>query len=162
MSNAVDDYNCFKNQSSHSYVCNQSYSILHFCWLDHVSDFLVKQRNPFSELKLNWRFPVTINDSTNLLFLFHLFLDARYKKLLCTVDLTKDFFFSYSYQVMRSLQKNICDNETGDVLYETMFVWNEFLTRGIRNHLHNTIWTVALVYGFFKQVSNWCFLDSLH
>lgn len=77
--------------------------------------------------------------------------ENRYKKLLCSVDLTKDFFFSYSYQVMRSLQKNICDNETGHVLYETMFVWNEFLTRGIRNHLHNTIWTVALVYGFFKQ-----------
>ncbi|XP_038990418.1 phosphoinositide phosphatase SAC3-like [Phoenix dactylifera] len=32
-----------------------------------------------------------------------------------------------------------------------MFVWNEFLTRGIRNHLKNTIWTVALVYGFFIQ-----------
>ncbi|RZB55220.1 Phosphoinositide phosphatase SAC4 isoform E [Glycine soja] len=58
---------------------------------------------------------------------------------------------SYSYQIMRSLQRNMCDNETGHVLYETMFVWNEFLTRGIRNHLQNTIWTVALVYGFFKQ-----------
>ncbi|XP_031373626.1 phosphoinositide phosphatase SAC3 isoform X3 [Punica granatum] len=79
--------------------------------------------------------------------------ENRYKKLLCTVDLTKDFFFSYSYHVMRSLQKNLCDNETGQVLYETMFVWNEFLTRGIRNHLQNTLWTVALVYGFFKQAT---------
>ncbi|XP_058079990.1 phosphoinositide phosphatase SAC3-like isoform X2 [Magnolia sinica] len=52
---------------------------------------------------------------------------------------------------MRSLQKNLCDDETGQVLYETMFVWNEFLTRGIRNNLKNTLWTVALVYGFFKQ-----------
>ena len=69
------------------------------------------------------------------------------------VDLTKDFFFSYSYNVMRSLQKNACDGETGQALYETMFVWNEFLTRGIRNHLKNTIWTVALVYGFFVQVN---------
>ncbi|XP_042506207.1 phosphoinositide phosphatase SAC2-like [Macadamia integrifolia] len=77
--------------------------------------------------------------------------ENRYKKLLCTVDLTKDFFFSYSYHVMRSLQKNLCDNQTGQVLYETMFVWNEYLTRGIRNHLKNTLWTVALVYGFFKQ-----------
>jgi len=68
------------------------------------------------------------------------------------VDLTKDFFFSYSYHVMHSLQKNLCDNEAGQVLYETMFVWNEFLTREIRNILHNTLWTVALVYGFFKQV----------
>ncbi|WVZ11162.1 hypothetical protein V8G54_015692 [Vigna mungo] len=77
--------------------------------------------------------------------------ENRYKRLLCMVDLTKDFFFSYSYHIMRSLQRNMCDNETGHVLYETMFVWNEFLTRGIRNHLKNTIWTVALVYGFFKQ-----------
>ncbi|XP_010273908.1 PREDICTED: phosphoinositide phosphatase SAC3-like isoform X2 [Nelumbo nucifera] len=79
--------------------------------------------------------------------------ENRYKKLLCTVDLTKDFFFSYSYHVMRSLQKNLCNHETGQVLYETMFVWNEFLTRGIRNHLKNTLWTVALVYGFFKQAN---------
>lgn len=76
----------------------------------------------------------------------------RYKKLLSMVDLTKNFFFSYSYRVMRSLQKNVCDDKTGKVLSETMFMWNEFLTRGIRNILQNTIWTVALVYGFFKQV----------
>lgn len=79
--------------------------------------------------------------------------EDRYKKLLCMVDLTKDFFFSYSYHVMRTLQKNLCDKQTGQVLYETMFVWNEFLTRGIRNHLQNTLWTVALVYGFFKQAT---------
>ncbi|KAI0507679.1 hypothetical protein KFK09_013807 [Dendrobium nobile] len=77
--------------------------------------------------------------------------ENRYKKLLRTVDLTKDFFFSYSYNVMQSIQKNLCDAKAGQLLYETMFVWNEFLTRGIRNHLKNTAWTVALVYGFFTQ-----------
>ncbi|XP_039005853.1 phosphoinositide phosphatase SAC2-like isoform X2 [Hibiscus syriacus] len=78
--------------------------------------------------------------------------EKRYKKLLSTVDLTKDFFFSYTYNVMHSLQRNLCRNETGLVHYESMFVWNEFLTLGIRNTLKNTLWTVALVYGFFKQV----------
>ncbi|KAK4790497.1 hypothetical protein SAY86_017801 [Trapa natans] len=78
--------------------------------------------------------------------------ENRYKKLLCSVDLTKDFFFCYSYNVMQSLQKNLYNYESGSVLYETMFVWNEYLTRGIRNNLKNTLWTVALVYGFFKQV----------
>ncbi|PON66063.1 SAC domain containing protein [Parasponia andersonii] len=92
----------------------------------------------------NSSFRTSIADSRN---------ENRYKRLLCTVDLTKDFFFSYSYHVMRSLQKNMCKNTTGHVLYETMFVWNEFLTRGIRNHLQNTVWTVALVYGFFKQAT---------
>uniref|UniRef100_A0A1J3GL11 Phosphoinositide phosphatase SAC3 n=1 Tax=Noccaea caerulescens TaxID=107243 RepID=A0A1J3GL11_NOCCA len=79
--------------------------------------------------------------------------ENRYKRLLCVVDLTKDFFFSYSYNIMRSYQKNICNYETGHILYEKMFVWNEFMTRGIRQHLRNTLWTVALVYGFFKQAT---------
>ncbi|GER53610.1 phosphoinositide phosphatase family protein [Striga asiatica] len=78
--------------------------------------------------------------------------ENRYKKLLRNVDLTKDFYFSYSYHVMLSLQKNLTNHETGLVLYETMFVWNEFLTRGIRNQLKNSSWTVALVYGSFRQV----------
>ncbi|KAI3426648.1 SAC domain-containing protein [Psidium guajava] len=78
--------------------------------------------------------------------------ENRYKKLLCTMDLRKDFFFSYSYQVTCSLQKNFGDHESRRNLYETMFVWNEYLTRDIRNKLKNTLWTVALVYGFFKQV----------
>uniref|UniRef100_A0A164TL92 SAC domain-containing protein n=1 Tax=Daucus carota subsp. sativus TaxID=79200 RepID=A0A164TL92_DAUCS len=80
--------------------------------------------------------------------------ENRYKKLLCTVDLTKDFFFSYSYNVMCSFQKNMCDDVAETVLYETMFVWNEFLSRGIRNLVKNTLWTVALVYGFFKQTTH--------
>ncbi|KAH9713835.1 phosphoinositide phosphatase SAC2 [Citrus sinensis] len=77
--------------------------------------------------------------------------EKRYKKLLSSVDLTKDFFFSYSYNIMNSLQKNLCNNGTGQSQYESMFVWNHFLTRGIRNTLKNNQWTVALVYGFFKQ-----------
>ncbi|CAN7137347.1 unnamed protein product [Brassica rapa subsp. narinosa] len=32
-----------------------------------------------------------------------------YKKLLCMVDLTKDFFFSYSFNIMHSFQKDICE-----------------------------------------------------
>ncbi|KAL0735394.1 hypothetical protein Bca4012_011604 [Brassica carinata] len=79
--------------------------------------------------------------------------ENRYKRLLCMVDLTKDFFFSYSFNIMRCFQKNLCDRESGGTLYNKMFVWNEFLTRGIRHHLRNTVWTVALVYGFFKQTS---------
>ncbi|KAH0896080.1 hypothetical protein HID58_045648 [Brassica napus] len=80
--------------------------------------------------------------------------ENRYKRLLSVVDLTKDFFFSYSYNIMRSFQKNMCDHESGGTtLYKKMFVWNEFLTRGIRHNLRNTVWTVALVYGFFKQTT---------
>lgn len=68
------------------------------------------------------------------------------------MDLTKDYFFSYSYHIMLSFQKNLSNSKSGVAIYETMFVWNEFLTREIHNQLQNTKWTVALVYGFFKQV----------
>ncbi|XP_062154905.1 phosphoinositide phosphatase SAC2-like isoform X5 [Alnus glutinosa] len=54
---------------------------------------------------------------------------------------------------MRSLQKNFGDYKKGEYLYKKMFVWNEFLTSEIRNSLSNTLWTVALVHGFFKQVT---------
>ncbi|AQL01381.1 Phosphoinositide phosphatase SAC2 [Zea mays] len=77
--------------------------------------------------------------------------ENRYKKLLQIIDLRKDFFFSHSYHIMRSLQKNFNDPQEGWELYDTMFVWNEFLTRGVRDILKTTLWTVALVYGFFKQ-----------
>ncbi|CAM0913223.1 unnamed protein product [Alopecurus aequalis] len=77
--------------------------------------------------------------------------ENRYKKLFQAIDLRKDFFFSPSYHIMRSLQKNFSDPQEGWDLYDTMFVWNEFLTRGIRKVLKSTRWTVALVYGFFKQ-----------
>ncbi|XP_009117092.1 phosphoinositide phosphatase SAC2 isoform X1 [Brassica rapa] len=78
--------------------------------------------------------------------------EKRYKRLLCTVDLTKDFFFSYSYHIMHSLQRNMSNNAEGHTYYESMFVWNEYLTRRIRNNGRDCMWTVALVYGFFKQV----------
>ncbi|KNA22662.1 hypothetical protein SOVF_031400 [Spinacia oleracea] len=78
--------------------------------------------------------------------------EKRYKKLLCAVDITKDFFFSYSYRIMHSLQKNVGDEDKESAPYETMFVWNSFLTRKIRTLLGNSLWTVALIHGFFKQV----------
>lgn len=76
----------------------------------------------------------------------------RYKKLLSGVDLTKDFFFSYTYRIMQSLQRNVLLPEGEPLPYENMFVWNAFLTRSIRERLNSSVWTVALVHGFFEQV----------
>ncbi|KAF8049362.1 hypothetical protein N665_2227s0003 [Sinapis alba] len=78
--------------------------------------------------------------------------ERRYRKLFNMVDLSKNFYFSYTYHLMYSLQKNICNTEKGKIHDNNMFVWNEYLTRGIRGILKNTIWTVALVYGFFEQI----------
>lgn len=53
---------------------------------------------------------------------------------------------------MHTLQRNLSNNVEGLAYYESMFVWNEYLTRRIRNNVKDCMWTVALVYGFFKQV----------
>ncbi|XP_061364160.1 phosphatidylinositol-3-phosphatase SAC1 isoform X2 [Gastrolobium bilobum] len=78
--------------------------------------------------------------------------ELRYRKLLSSVDLTKDFFFSYTYPIMQSLQKNILSNQEGGMPYDNMFVWNAYLTQSIRSRCNNTIWTIALVHGHFRQI----------
>lgn len=81
----------------------------------------------------------------------------RYKKLLSSVDLTNDFFYSYTYPIMQSLQKNVSLMGEEGMPYDNMFVWNAFLTQAIRSRCKNTIWTIALVHGNFKQVGIFSF-----
>ncbi|KAF3570153.1 hypothetical protein F2Q69_00063185 [Brassica cretica] len=75
-----------------------------------------------------------------------------------TIDADSSAERNYTYHLMYSLQKNICNTERGKIHDETMFVWNEYLTHGIRRNLRNTVWTVALVYGFFQQTK--CFVSD--
>ncbi|RLM60730.1 hypothetical protein C2845_PM14G00560 [Panicum miliaceum] len=78
--------------------------------------------------------------------------ELRYKKLLASVDRTKDFFYSYTYPIMQSLQQNVTSAGMKEMPYENLFVWNTFLTEPMRSRCRNTLWTVALVHGHFKQV----------
>lgn len=83
--------------------------------------------------------------------LAHSKTELRYKKLLSSVDLTKDFFYSYTYPIMQSLQKNVLSMGEEGMPYDNIFVWNAYLTEAIRLRCENTIWTIALVHGNFKQ-----------
>ncbi|KAI5078217.1 hypothetical protein GOP47_0005888 [Adiantum capillus-veneris] len=78
--------------------------------------------------------------------------ENRYRKLFNSIALTKDFFFSYTYRIMWSLQKNVLEPDKEKVPYEEMFVWNAFLTSPFREQVSNSQWLVALVHGFFKQM----------
>ncbi|XP_058089828.1 phosphatidylinositol-3-phosphatase SAC1 isoform X2 [Magnolia sinica] len=53
---------------------------------------------------------------------------------------------------MQSLQQNVLAMGEETMLYENMFVWNAYLTQAIRSRCNNTLWTIALVHGHFKQV----------
>uniref|UniRef100_A0A2P2KSW8 Phosphoinositide phosphatase SAC1 n=2 Tax=Rhizophora mucronata TaxID=61149 RepID=A0A2P2KSW8_RHIMU len=78
--------------------------------------------------------------------------ELRYKKLLSSVDLTRDFFFSYTYPLMQSMQKNVLSTGGDRMPYDNIFVWNAYLTQAIQSRCGNTIWTIALVHGHFKQI----------
>ncbi|XP_010921635.1 phosphatidylinositol-3-phosphatase SAC1 isoform X2 [Elaeis guineensis] len=95
---------------------------------------------------------ITIPHSSIQSDVAHSKTELRYKKLLSSVDLTKDFFYSYTYPIMQSLQKNTLALGGEKMPYENMFVWNAFLTQAIRSRCSNTLWTIALVHGHFKQV----------
>ena len=86
--------------------------------------------------------------------------DIRYKRLFNSIDLTKDFFYSYTYRTMWCLQRNVKTSYLEGVPNDDMFVWNEFLTRETRSQLQNSIWTVALIHGFFRQVNKSIFKSS--
>ncbi|KAH0470107.1 hypothetical protein IEQ34_001665 [Dendrobium chrysotoxum] len=95
---------------------------------------------------------ITVPHSSNQTDVAHSKTELRYKKLLSSVDLTKDFFYSYTYPIMQSLQKNVLASGDEKMPYENMFVWNTFLTQAIRSRCNNTLWTIALVHGHFKLV----------
>ncbi|KAG2691267.1 hypothetical protein I3843_08G002100 [Carya illinoinensis] len=78
--------------------------------------------------------------------------ELRYKKLLSSVDMTKDFFYSYTYPIMQSLQRNVLLTGEEGMPFDNIFVWNAYLTQAIRSRCTNTIWTIALVHGHFRQM----------
>jgi len=54
--------------------------------------------------------------------------EKRYRKLLLGMDLTQDFFFSYTYNIAATLQTNMASPTQQD-RFDSMFVWNDHLTR---------------------------------
>lgn len=77
--------------------------------------------------------------------------ERRYRKLLLSgVDLTKDFFFSYTYNISYTVQHNLTHEEHLDP-FDCIFVWNAYLTRDLRTALSDTKWVLPLVHGSWQQ-----------
>ena len=73
------------------------------------------------------------------------------------VDLTKNFFFSYTYDLTRSLQDNFLSMTSQPFPpppFKDMYAWNYFLTRELEectNSLTNFGWVLPVVHGAFIQ-----------
>ncbi|KZM26829.1 phosphatidylinositol-3,5-bisphosphate 5-phosphatase [Ascochyta rabiei] len=88
--------------------------------------------------------------------------EARFLASLANLDLTRSFYFSYSYNVTRSLQQNIIHERTAlnegiespERNYQDMFVWNHYLLDPARAVLKNVYdWCHPVIHGYVDQSS---------
>ncbi|VDM58942.1 unnamed protein product [Angiostrongylus costaricensis] len=78
--------------------------------------------------------------------------EQRYVKLFQSVDLSTDFYFSYTYDLSRSLQENIMSTHWDkdgrrQLISDQKFVWNSFLLEPLRNNLVSEHWLLEIVHG---------------
>ena len=83
--------------------------------------------------------------------------ELRYQGLYQVVDLTKNFFFSYTYDMTRSIQENFL-SMTAQTFppppFKDMYAWNFFLTRELvqcTSTLTSTYWVLPIIHGAFIQ-----------
>ncbi|TDH73222.1 hypothetical protein CCR75_003998 [Bremia lactucae] len=77
--------------------------------------------------------------------------EARYLGLFHFLDLTKDFYFSYSYDITHTLQHNMTTEHSEPA---EMFTWNFYLTQELRTCLSGNAaadLVVPLVLGCYEQ-----------
>jgi hypothetical protein len=87
--------------------------------------------------------------------------ESRFLSILHNLDLTRSFYFSYSYDITQTLQQNICterDYIAKGVSYphpqncNSMFVWNNYLLEPAITALKNTYdWCLPVIHGYIDQ-----------
>ncbi|XP_025420076.1 polyphosphoinositide phosphatase isoform X2 [Sipha flava] len=89
--------------------------------------------------------------------------EPRYLKIFQSVDLSSNFYFSYSYDVTHTLQVNMSiaqnipnDLSDGECLFVTrsspnkIFIWNDYLLKDVINKIHPD-WILNIMHGFISQ-----------
>ncbi|KAJ2741016.1 phosphatidylinositol-3,5-bisphosphate 5-phosphatase [Coemansia sp. BCRC 34301] len=66
------------------------------------------------------------------------------------VDLTKNFYYSHSYDITHTLQKNVLLHSEPQRYYHSMFVWNYQLICNATQAI-GCEWTLALIHGYVDQ-----------
>ncbi|CAF9911227.1 MAG: hypothetical protein GOMPHAMPRED_007350 [Gomphillus americanus] len=87
--------------------------------------------------------------------------ETRFVGILKNLDLTKSFYFSYTYDVTNTLQKNIgwerehvkADSTASPArTLNEMFVWNHYLLQGPAKQLKRAFdWCIPIIHGFVNQ-----------
>lgn len=89
--------------------------------------------------------------------------ESRFLGILNNLDLTRSFYYSYSYDITRTLQYNITRERNALMKglpgptyedYNSMFVWNSHLLQPVTDHLPEPFdWCRPIVHGYIDQAS---------
>ncbi|ORY08286.1 hypothetical protein K493DRAFT_29135 [Basidiobolus meristosporus CBS 931.73] len=81
--------------------------------------------------------------------------ESRYINIFQNVDLSRNFYFSYTYDITHTLQHNMTRPPNWrNFSYNEMFVWNHYLLEtGFRSLRSNSDWILPIIYGFVDQAS---------
>eukprot|EP01079_Euglenida_sp_SAG-EU17-18_P000949 gene949-399_t len=106
--------------------------------------------------------------------------EARYRDMFCRLDLTQGFYFSYSYDLTRSLQTNILSWQAAEAplslqmppavavrsssppvpmwSVDDMFAWNSHMMTEFAAATSGATWrwVVPIIHGYYRQVSVNC------
>ncbi|EZG06676.1 hypothetical protein H106_03814 [Trichophyton rubrum CBS 735.88] len=87
--------------------------------------------------------------------------EARFVAVMNNIDLTRSFYFSYSYNISRTLQDNIVaerqairseQKNRGNGDPNSMFVWNQYLLNPVIKLLKNAFdWFLPITHGYVDQ-----------
>ena len=87
--------------------------------------------------------------------------EARFVGILHNLDLSRSFYFSYSYDITRTLQRTILREQRGlhlghanvpELQHNSMFVWNHhLLDPALKSLRHTYDWCLPIVHGFVDQ-----------
>lgn len=92
--------------------------------------------------------------------------ESRFLGILNNLDLSRSFYYSYSYDITRTLQHNIAKEREAlahnvpypphPPNYNAMFVWNHYLLQPAIENLKNTYdWCLPIIHGYIDQAGNY-------
>lgn len=87
--------------------------------------------------------------------------ESRFLGILNNLDLSRSFYYSYSYDITRTLQHNIAKEREALAYnvpyphppnYNAMFIWNHYLLQPAAETLKNTYdWCLPIIHGYIDQ-----------
>eukprot|EP01080_Neovahlkampfia_damariscottae_P009018 gene9018-1117_t len=77
--------------------------------------------------------------------------EAKYKEIFRSVDLTKNFYFSYNYDLTQTLQMNMMEDDLKKKDSNEQFIWNDYLIDGAMNSSIPRQYLIPIVHGSISQ-----------